>query len=119
MSVENVSSLNKIVVVWALKSPEVVREMVLAHTRDFKLRGFWDQVRLVMWGPSVTLFAKDEALQAELEELKNSGVEVQICKRSADGYDVTDKIASLKSDLVYMEDPFIEYQKEDWATMIL
>ena len=92
--------------------------MVLDNTRDFKLRGFWDQVRLVMWGPSVTLFAKDEALQADLGELKGIGVEVQICKRSADGYDVTDRITSLKSDLVYMEDPFTEYQKEDWATVI-
>lgn len=118
MSVEDFSRLSKIVVIWALKSPEVAREMVLDNIRDFKLRGFWDQVRLVMWGPSVTLFAKDEGLQAELGELKNIGVEVQICKRSANGYDVIDKIDSLKSDLVYMEDPFIEYRKEDWATVI-
>ena len=119
MSAYDASQLNKIAVIWALKNPEVAKEMVLDNIRNFKLRGFWDQVRLVMWGPSVTLFAKDEELQSELAELKKIGVEVQICKRSTNGYDVTDKIASLKSDLFYMEDPFTEYNKEDWATIIL
>ena len=75
--------------------------MALDHTRDLKLGGFWDQVRLVMWGTTVSLFAEEEALQAELEELKHIGVEVQVCLRSADGYDVTDKIAKLNLELIY------------------
>jgi hypothetical protein len=74
MSAENNSLLNKIVVVWTSKSQDVARDMALDHTRYFQIGGFWDRVRLVIWGPSVRLFAEDEALQAELRELKSIGV---------------------------------------------
>lgn len=58
-------------------------------------------------------------LQAELGELKQAGVELQACKACSDRYGVSDKLASLGVEVIYMGVPLTEYLKSGWASLTI
>ena len=78
-----------------------------------------ETVRLIVWGPSANLLAHDEELQAELLEVRQAGVEVQACKACADRYSVSEHLASLGIDVIYMGEPMTEYIKTGWASLTI
>ena len=108
---------DKLFVLWASQDPEVARHMVFMYTKNAKLRGWWNTIRLVVWGPSAKLLANDKELQAELRELKEAGVELQACKACADHYGVSEKLSELGIDVIYMGVPLTEYLKTGWASL--
>jgi hypothetical protein len=108
---------NKLVVLWTSQDKEVAQKMVFMYTKNSKLRDWWGQVRLIIWGPSAKLMATDVELQEELEELKLAGVELQACKACADQYGVSEKLADLGVEVIYMGLPLTNYLKGDWAVL--
>ncbi len=104
-------------VLWVTQDKEAAKNMVFMYSRNSKLKGWWDQVRLIVWGPSANLLANDPELQAELEELKAAGVELLACKACSDRYGVSDKLTELGIDVIYMGAPLTGMLKEGWATL--
>ena len=108
---------NKLVVLWTSQDKEVAQKMVFMYTKNSKLRDWWGQVRLIIWGPSAKLLATDGELQEELEELKRAGVELQACKACADQYGVSERLADLGVEVIYMGLPMTNYLKGDWTVL--
>ena len=100
-----------LVVVWTSGDPEVAMNMVFMYCKNSMLHKWWDEVKLVVWGPSAKLLAEDEKLQAELAEMKKAGVEVFACKACSDGYGASESLESLGCRVVYMGQPLTEYLK--------
>ena len=84
-----------LVFLWVTQDKGAARNMVFMYTKNSRLKGWWDKVVLMVWGPSAQLLAEDEELQAELEELKAAGVELMACKACSDRYGVSDKLSEL------------------------
>ncbi len=102
---------DKLVIIWSSGDREVAFHMVFMYAKNSKLKGWWDNVLVVVWGPSAKLLAEDEELQDELAEMKKAGVEVHACKACADRYSVSEKLESLGIDVIYMGTPLTEYLK--------
>ncbi|MGA9460084.1 MAG: DsrE family protein [Desulfobaccales bacterium] len=108
---------DSLLVVWTSGDREVAQKMVFMYCKNSKLKNWWSRVRLVIWGPSAQLLAKDKDLQNELEELKAAGVELQACKACADLYGVTDQLRSLGIEVIYMGAPLTEMLKTGWTCL--
>jgi hypothetical protein len=104
---------DQLVVLWASQDREVAMNMVFMYTKNSKRKGWWKNVRLVIWGPSARLMTEDPELQAELAALKTAGVELQACKACADRYGVSEKLADMGVDVMYMGQPLTQYLKSD------
>ncbi len=104
-------------VLWVTQDREAAKNMVFMYVKNSKLKGWWDQVRLIVWGPSSKLLAEDEELQSRLQELREVGVELLACKACADIYGVSDKLDSLGVEVIYMGAPLTGMLKEGWATL--
>ena len=72
--------INNLAILWTSPDKEVAQKMVFLYAKNSKLRDWWGQVRLIIWGPSAKLLATDGELQEELEELKRAGVELQAAR---------------------------------------
>jgi hypothetical protein len=101
-----------LVVLWTSGDRDVAINMVFMYTFNAKRRNWWNDVRLVVWGPSSRLLAEDEELQAEITKIREAGVILEACKACSDRYGVSDDLAQLGIDVRYMGVPLTEYLKE-------
>lgn len=113
------NATDQLVVVWTSQDREVAMNMVFMYTKNSKRKGWWKNVRLVIWGPSAKLMSVDPELQAELEELKTAGVELLACKACADRYGVSEKLSGMGIDVVYMGLPLTQYLKGECTVITI
>lgn len=108
---------DRLAVVWTSGDREVALNMVFMYTRNSKLRDWWKEVKLIVWGPSAKLLATDTELQDHLETLKQAGVQLVACKACADIYGVSDQLAALGIEVILVGVPFTEILKSDWTVL--
>ena len=111
------SKPDKLAVIWSSGDPEVAKKMVFMYTKNSRLKGWWETVNLVVWGPSAPLICENRELQKELKKLKEAGVKLLACKACSDGYGVSDKLEALGVEVIYMGVPLTEYLKTGWSVL--
>lgn len=113
------SENDSLVVLWTSGDREAALNMVFMYTLNSKLKGWWDDVRLIVWGPSSELLSKDKELQEKVKEMKEAGVVLEACKACADNYGVSEDLENLGIDVRYMGEPLSEYLKEGRKVLAL
>jgi hypothetical protein len=76
--------------------------MVFMYTYNSRKYGWWDDITLVVWGPSAKLLAEDEELQDYIRRIDSAGVTLKACKGCADMYGVSEALESLGIEVKYM-----------------
>jgi hypothetical protein len=108
---------DKLAVLWTSPDRETALKMVFMYTRNSQKRGWWDAIRLIIWGPSAQLLAGDEELQLYIREMLDNQIEVVACKACTDMYGVSEKLGDLGVEVVYMGEPFTQMLKADWKVI--
>ena len=105
---------DKLVVVWTSGDRDVALKMVFMYTYNATTTrfGWWQDITLVIWGPSAKLLSVDKELQDYVNTMKKAGVTLEACKACADMYEVSDKLAALGVDVKSMGDVLTGYIKE-------
>jgi hypothetical protein len=114
---ESSMETSKLGVVWTSGDRDVALKMVFMYTLNAKSRNWFDEVRLVVWGPSAKLLSVDEELQQEVAKMKDAGVELVACKACADSYGVSEKLEQLGVEVKYMGVPLSDMLKQDWKVV--
>jgi len=106
-----------LVVLWITQDKEAAMHMALLYAKNARIKGWWEQVRLVIWGPSVKLLTSDAELQAEVEDCKAAGVELQACRVCADRYGLCEALENLGVNVIFMGAPLTSYLKDGWKVL--
>jgi hypothetical protein len=104
---------NSLVVLWTSGDKEVAKKMVFMYTLNAKTRGWWQDIKFIVWGPSSKLLSEDQELQEQIKEFIEEGIEVEACQACADQYGVADDLAELGIDVKYMGVPLTDYIKSE------
>ena len=107
----------KLLVIWSTADREVTLHNVFMYTHNAAKRHWWDQVRLLIWGPSGTLLAQDEELQQKFAAMVTDGVEVIACKACSDRLGVTEALQALGINVFYVGTTLTEMLKSGWVTL--
>ena len=110
---------DSLVVLWASGDPEVALKMVFMYTLNCKLQGWWNEVTLIVWGPSAKILSENIQLQKSIQRMKEAGVILEACKACADLYHVTPKLKELGINVKYMGQPLTDYLKSDKVVLSL
>ncbi len=108
---QEVAPEDKLVVVWTSGDREVALKMVFMYTLNSRKFGWWDDVTLVVWGPSAKLLSEDKELQDYIGKIGDAGVTLKACKACADMYGVSEKLEALGIEVKYMGE-LTDYIKE-------
>ncbi|MUP15921.1 DsrE family protein [Ancylomarina euxinus] len=106
------SEADKLVVVWTSGDKDVAMKMVFMYTYNAKKQAWWDDVTLLVWGPSSKLLSQDKDLQDYVKKMMESGVHVMACKACADEYGVADQLIELGITVKYAGQDLTEFIKE-------
>ena len=105
-------------IVWTSGDPEVAHRMVLMYGAAAKKNQWFDEVRIIIWGPSARLTAADKEIQAKLREMTDTGIVLEACVVCADSYGVTDRLRELGIDVKPMGKPLSETIKDSSIHLI-
>jgi hypothetical protein len=108
---------SRLAVVWSSGDPEVATRVCFMYTLNAKKQKWFDEVTLIVWGPSARLLAADKDLQAQLKAMQDAGVKVQACQACADSYGVAEALRKLGIDVRYMGKPLTDILKQGWKVL--
>ena len=94
--------------------PDVANKVCFMYTHAAKKAGWFDEVMLIVWGPSALLLAEDSDLQEKVRKMKEDGIILKACITCANSYQVTDKLTQLGIEVIPMGVPLTEIIKSDW-----
>jgi len=106
-----------LVVVWSSGDRDVAEKMVFMYALNSKLRQWWKDVTLIIWGPSARLITEDIGLQDYLEKLRDAGVKLEACITCADMYRASKKLSRMGVDVKPMGLPLTNYLQEGHAVL--
>jgi len=110
---------DKLVILWTSSDKEVALNMLFMYTLNAKLRGWWKDIDLIIWGPSSKLLSVDTDLQDHIVKIKESGVNVLACKACAENYGITNQLEDLGAEVKYMGEGLTEYLKEGYRMLTI
>jgi len=117
MADHSTDKTGKLLVIWSSADRDVALSNVFMYTHNAKRKDWWENVRLVVWGPSSRLLAQDRELQEKIAAMKDDGVELQACKACADMYGVSDQLIGFGVDVQYMGIPLTDMLKSGWTCL--
>lgn len=107
----------KLTVIWTSRDKEVALNMGFMYAKNSKLKGWWDTVDFVIWGPSDMLVIEDEDIQEEIKILQNIGVNVKACIACAMRYGVVKQLQDLGIEVIPMGQPLTDDLKGGGAVI--
>ncbi len=108
---------NHLAVIWSSGDPEVANKVCLMYTHNAKKKKWFDEVTLIVWGPSAKLLATDKDLQAKIKSMIVDGVKIQACQACSDSYGVSDQLRGLGIEVKYMGKPLTDILKQGWKVL--
>ena len=108
----------KLAVLWTSGDPDVAYKVCFMYTHNAKRSKWFDEVELIVWGPSSRLLAGDKNLQAEVRKMMDDGVIVEACKACADSYGSTEKLESMGITVKYMGQPLTSMLQGDGEVIV-
>lgn len=107
------SSPDKLVIVWTSDDPYLAERMVLMYAHAAKTAGWFNEVTLIIWGPSAKLVSENLKIQEKLKSMQKDGVVIEACIACATAYNVVDDLKKLNFDVKGMGKPLTDYLKSD------
>jgi hypothetical protein len=103
---------DKLVVLWTSGDREVALKMVFMYTYNAKKFEWWNDITLLVWGPSQKLLTEDAELQEYVKKMIADGIEVLACKGCADQYGISEKLKEIGVTVRYTGKDLTNFIKE-------
>ncbi len=95
-------------ILWTNDNLITSEKMVFMYGVNSKRNGWWDEVRIIVWGATVQLVSENKMIQSLVEEAQLEGVQITACKACADQLGVTDVLEELGLEIKYWGKPLTE-----------
>jgi hypothetical protein len=109
------SPSDTLVVLWSSGDPEVAEDACFMYAHNAKRQGWFEEVILVIWGPSQRVLVENENLRKRLEAMQEDGVIVEACVVCSKILGVTDGLKECKIDVKGMGVPLTNYMKRGYS----
>ena len=100
-------------VLWTTGEKDVAIRMVFVYLLNSKGNGWWDDIHLIIWGPSAKLLSEDPLIQQEVDYLLQSGIFIEACEGCTESYGITAKIRGFGIPVRYMGESLTEILNGD------
>jgi hypothetical protein len=107
----------RLAVVWTSGDPEVAEKVCFMYTHNARLQSWFDEVVLIVWGPSAKLLSENKDLQERIKKMKADGVKVEACIACANMYGVANQLKALGIDVKGMGPVLTAYLKDGWKVL--
>jgi hypothetical protein len=90
-----------LLILWTSGDRDAALHMTLMYGLNSRLMDWWQEVTLLVWGPSQSLVVEDAEVQEKVSEMKLAGVRVVACRKCAEERGVGDRLTQLGYEVFY------------------
>jgi hypothetical protein len=109
---------DRLAVLWTSGDPDVAHRVCLMYTHVAKTAEWFDEVLLIVWGPSQKLLAADKDVRDKVKAMQEDGIQVQVCIFCAETYGLTEQLRELGFEVKPMGVPLTDVLKsDDWKLL--
>ena len=98
----------RIYILWTSQDPVTAEKMVFMYALNGKLRKWWDEVIIIVWGGSTKLITESKQIQDKIKDLIKEGVEFSACKACAEQLGAVDVLEKLGIEVKYWGQPLTD-----------
>jgi hypothetical protein len=106
-----------LVVMWSSGDPEVAEKACLMYASAAKKYKWFNEVIVVVWGPSEKLLSENTAVKAKVAAMQKDGIIFQACVACANMYGVTNDLKTCQVDVKGMGVPLTKYLKRGYKVI--
>lgn len=88
-------------ILWTTDNKETSLHMVCLYAHNAILKGWMDEVEVLVWGASQRLIAEDAEVRAKVEAMIKDGVKVIACQKCAENIGVIESIQACGIGVLY------------------
>ena len=114
---EEAAKPNRLAVLWTSGDPDVAHRVAFMYVHNAKKAGWFDEVTLIVWGPSQRLLVGDKDLQKKIKEMQADGVVVEACVACAMSFGIVEELKSVGITVKPMGVPLTNYLKSGWQVL--
>ncbi|MBM3420542.1 MAG: DsrE family protein [Bacteroidetes bacterium] len=103
----------KLVMLWISDDIDAAEKMAFMYAHTAKKAGWFQEVTVIIWGPSAKLVSENEKLQEKVKAMQADGIKVEACVACARQYGVDGKLRELGYDVKGMGTHLTNYLKSD------
>jgi len=115
----NTGEASKLLILWTSGDREVALNMLLMYGLNAQRHRWWDQVTLLIWGPSQRLVVEDPAVRSEVQAMAEAGARIMACATCAERYGLTDALRALEIEVFGMGAVLSNWLKSDARVLTL
>jgi hypothetical protein len=114
---EEAATPARLAVLWTSGDPDVAHRVAFMYAHNAKKAGWFDEVTLIVWGPSQRLLIGDKDLQKEVKEMQADGVVVEACVACAMSFGIVEELKAIGITVKPMGVPLTNYLKSGWKVL--
>lgn len=88
-------------ILWTTDNKETALNMVCLYAHNAKLKGWMDEVTILVWGASQELINNDKEIQEKVKQMVADGVKVVACLKCAQNLSIVDGLTQCNIDVFY------------------
>ncbi len=104
--------MEKLNILWVNNNRDTAESMVFMYAINSKIKGWFDEVEIIIWGASAKLVAEDDSIKEKIKQAQKEGVVVKACLACTDKFGVSDDLRSLGVTVDYMGLPLTAILKD-------
>ncbi len=89
------SKPDKLVILWTSDDPLLAETVAFMYAHEAKVSKWFDEVTIIIWGPSAKLAAENIVIQQSLREMHRDGVVIKACIVCANEFGVNRALENL------------------------
>jgi hypothetical protein len=100
-------------ILWTNDNVITAEKMVFMYGHNAKIRGWWDEVTIIIWGATAKLAGENPAIQEKITAMIKDGVKVSACRACAEQMGVAETLESLGIEVKFWGEPLTELLKQN------
>jgi hypothetical protein len=88
-------------ILWTTDNKETALNMICLYAHNAKLKGWLEDVQILVWGASQTLISEDKEVQEKVKAMIADGVEIIACQKCAENLGVKDELQACDMKIYY------------------
>lgn len=107
----------RLAVLWTSGDPDVAHNVAFMYAHNAKKAGWFDEVTLIIWGPSQRILLGDKDLQKEIKAMQQDGVIVEACIACAMRFGTVEDLKAIGVPVKPMGLPLTNYLNDGWKIL--